>query len=314
MKRIFILSAAVAALLTLTGCHDNTELGNRALIQALAIDYDSAEKYHVSAMLFSSTGSGGGTIDASQENVIRVTGEGKTLSGAIDNISLADGKRIYMSETKLLILGSGFEKTSALDAIRTLYFDMRCSLNMPVCCVESGARAEDICGLQFTEGITAADKPLSLIENAERMGIFPKATLLDLLADSANEKTSLLPMMKIEKNGSGMTAADDGKTAVLCGSRYFSNGTLNNSFGETETAALMLLSNRSNRITLNYLYGGEERTCEAYGRKINDEPFLERSVRHVTAKFRTRGGGRLYEEDRKAALGALTELLTVISE
>ena len=311
MKRIYVVMIAAAALL-LTGCHDSTELGSRALIQALAIDYDG--NYHVNAMLFSSSGSGGNTIDASQENVIRVMGEGETLSGAIDNISLADGKRIYMSETKLLILGSGFEKANALDAIRTLYFDMRCSLNMPVCCVESGERAEDIGDLQFTEGITAADKPLSLIENANRMGISPKTTLLDLLADSSGNKASLLPMLTITKNGSGMTTSDDGKTAALSGSRYFDGGVLKDTFNSTETAALMLLSDKSNKITLNYLYGDAERTCEAYGIKITDDPYFERSVRRVSAKFRTRGGGKLSEEERRAALSALTELLAVIRD
>lgn len=309
MKKLSILSV-FAALLMLTGCYDSTELGSRALIQALAIDYDG--KYRVSAMLFSSSGSGGDTIDASQENIIRVTGESETLSGAIDNISLVDGKRIYMSETKLLILGSGFEKASALDAIKTLYFDMRCSLNMPVCCVESGERAEDIGSLHFTEGITSADKLLSLIENGDRMGISPKTTLLDLLADSEGEKSSLLPMLAVTKNGSGMTPDDDGKTAVLSGSRYFTDGTLSGEFNETETAAIMLLSDRSHKITLNYLYGDEERTCEAYGIKITDDPYLERSIRRVSAKFRTRGGGKLSEEERRAALNALTELLMVI--
>lgn len=306
MKKICMLLAA-AALLTFTGCTDSTELGNRAIIQAAAIDYNG--KYHVSAMLFSSGGSGGDTIDASQENVIRVTGEGETLAGAIDNISLVDGKRIYMSETKLLILGSGFEKANALDALETLYFDMRCSLNMPVCCVGSGESAEDIGRLKFTEGMTAADKPLSLIENAYRMGVSPKTTLLDLLADSAGNKVSLLPMFTITENGSGMTASDDGKTAVLSGSRYFNGGLLSDTFDETETAALMLLSEKSHKITLNYLYGDAERTCEAYSIKITDDPGLGKSVRHVSAKFRTRVGGKLSEKERKAALEALTKMI-----
>ena len=310
MKKLFML-LVIAMLLTLTGCYDSTELGSRALIQAMAIDYDG--KYHVSAMLFSSSGSGGDTIDASQENVIRVTGEGETLSESIDNISLIGGKRIYMSETKLLILGSGFEKANALDAIETLYFDMRCSLNMPVCCVGSGERAEDIGSLHFTEGITSADKLLSLIENGDRMGVSPKTTLLDLLADSAGGKSSLLPMLSIAENGSGMTSSDDGKTAVLSGSRYFTDGTLSGSFDGTETAALMLLSERSRKITLNYLYGDEERTCEAYGIKITDDPFSERSVRRVSAKFRTRGGGKLAEEERRAALSALIGLLSTVN-
>ena len=312
MKKLCMMLLVIAALLTFTGCYDSTELGSRALIQALAIDYDG--KYHVNAMLFSSSGSGGDTIDASQENVIRVTGEGETLSEAIDNISLIDGKRIYMSETKLLILGSGFEKANALDAVRTLYFDMRCSLNMPVCCVGSGERAEDIGSMHFTEGITSADKLLSLIENGDRMGVSPKTTLLDLLADSADGKSSLLPMLAVTKNGNGMTASDDGKTAVLGGSRYFTDGVLSGSFDETETAALMLLSERSRKITLNYLVGDEERTCEAYGIRITEDPYPARSVMRVSAKFRTRGGGKLSEEERRAALGALIELISAIKD
>lgn len=306
MKKIIALTT-LAGILFLSGCTDATELGNRAIIQAAAIDYDG--KYHVTAMLFSSSGSGGDTIDASQENVIRVAGKGETLAAAIDDISLIDGKRIYMSETKLLILGSGFERTDALDALKTLYFDMRCSLNMPVCCVKSKENASDILNIKFTEGMTAADKPLSLIENAFEMGVSPKTTLLDLLADSAGRRTSLLPLLSITENGSGMTTDDNGTTAVLSGSRYFTNGVLCGEFDAEKTSALMILSERSHCITLNYLYNDEERTCEAYNITVSDDPEHGDSVKRITAKFRTRNGGSLSSEERKAALSALTSAI-----
>lgn len=314
MKMLRIM-LAILGLIALTGCADATELGDRAIIQAAAVDYDG--KYRVCAMLFSSSGSGGDTIDASQENVIRVKGEGETLAAAIDDISLVDGKRIYMSETKLLILGSGFEEVNADSALRSLYLDLRCSLNMPVCCVESGALAEDIAALQFTEGITSADKPLSLIENANNMGVSPKTTLLDLLADSEGGKSSLLPMLTITENGSGMTASDDkendGKTAVLSGSRYYENGTLGEALTTRATAALMLTTKRSNKTTLNFKCGGEEMTCEAYGIKITDDPLIGEGVLRVSAKFKTRGGGRLNEQERRAALNELVELIQTTS-
>lgn len=307
MKRIILLLSALLAMTALTGCSDSTELGDRAIIQAAAIDYDG--KYHVSAMLFSSSGSGGNTIDASQENVIRVNGEGETLAEAIDDISLTDGKRIYMSETKLLILGSGFEEVNAVDVLKTLYYDMRCSLNMPVCCASRGTKAEDISDLQFTEGITSAEKPLSLIENGNRMGVSPKTTLLDLLADNEGGRVSILPALGVTENGSGMTAADDGKTAVLSGSRYFEGGVLKDTLNEDETAAVMLISGRSNKIMLNYRSGSSEKTCEAYCIKIADDLSRGMNVRRVSAKFRTRNGGRLSESDRKAALNALVEIV-----
>lgn len=305
MKKLFALITLIT--LTITGCSDSTELGGRAIIQAAAVDYDG--QYHVTAMLFSSGGSGGDTIDASQENVIRVSGDGDTLSQAIDGISLIDGKRIYMCETKLLILGSGFKNKNALDAIKTLYYDLRCSLNMPVCCVENGQSAEDIVNLQFTEGITSADKPLSLIENAYRMGVSPKTTMLDLLADSAAKKDTLLPMFTITENGMGVTASDNGKTAVLSGSRYLSNGLLQDGYNETETAALMLITGKSNKITLNYLSDNMEKTCEAYCIKVTTEPDIGENIHRVSAKFRTRGGGMLSESERKAAITELTKLV-----
>ncbi|MCI5578135.1 MAG: hypothetical protein MR364_01360 [Oscillospiraceae bacterium] len=305
MKKLFALITLIT--LTITGCSDSTELGGRAIIQAAAVDYDG--QYHVTAMLFSSGGSGGNTIDASQENVIRVSGDGDTLSQAIDSISLIDGKRIYMCETKLLILGSGFKNKNALDAIKTLYYDLRCSLNMPVCCVDNGESAEGIVNLQFTEGITSADKPLSLIENAYRMGVSPKTTLLDMLADSACNRDTLLPMFSIIENGSGVTVSDDNKTAVLSGSRYFSNGILREPFDKTKTAALMLITGKSNKITLNYHSDNTEKTCEAYCIKVTTEPGIGENIHRVSAKFRTRNGGMLSESERKAAISELAELI-----
>lgn len=301
MKKILLI---ITAALLLSGCSDATELGDRAIIQAAAIDFDGS--YHVSALLFSSGGSGGDTIDASQENVIKVSGDGKTLSEAIDSISLVDGKKLYMAETKLLILGSGFEKTSAADALSTLYFDMRCSLNMPVCCARNAGSLTD---LQFTEGITSAEKPLALIENAYRMGISPKTTLLDLLADIKGGRSSLIPQLVLTQNGRGMTTSKDGETAVLSGSRILKDGLLSGRRNEIETAALMLITGRSDKITLNYIYDGTEKTCEAYGIKINTASPSDGGAVRVSAKFRTRSGGQLEAEERKAALNTLSEII-----
>lgn len=302
MKKLVLITACLTLL---TGCEaDMTELGNRAVIQAAAIDFNG--NYQVSALLFSGGGSGGDTIDASRENVIKVSGEGETLSEAIDNISLIDGKKLYMAETKLLILGSGFEKVSAADALETLYFDMRCSLNMPVCCAES---AEFLTDLQFTEGITSAEKPLMLIENAHRMGVSPKTTLLDLLSDSVSGRASLLPRLAPVRNGRGMTSSEDGKTAVLNGSRHMKSGKLNGYYDAGETAALMLMSKKSDKIMLNYLHNDTEQTCEAYSVRVIPDGKNWR----VSAKFRTRNGGGLSESEQRAALSALTELISTVA-
>lgn len=305
MKRLLFLTAVIFSALMLTGCSDSTELGSRAVIQAIAVDYDNG--YKISALMFSSGGSGGNTIDASQDNVIKVEGEGKTLSEAIDNISLVDGKRIYMCETKLLVLGKGFERIDVSDALNTLYYDLRCSLNMPVCCADDPDLLTD---LQFTEGITSAEKPLSIIENAYEMGASPKTMLLDLLADRAAGRSSLIPGFSQTKNGRGMTKGNEGNTAVLSGSRSISDGRLAGRYDRAETAGLMLINGLSDKIRLNYRHDGIEKTCEAYSVKVKTDglPSQNGGVK-VSAKFRTRNGSSLSEEERLSALEALNAIV-----
>ena len=61
---------------------------------------------------------------------------------------------------RILQLLQGGEKCACIltDALGMLYSEMKCSLNMPVCCADN---AEEITELHFTEGITSAEKPVS---------------------------------------------------------------------------------------------------------------------------------------------------------
>lgn len=163
MRKFLLLFAG--ALMLLSGC-STSEIGERAIIQAAAVDYDG--EYIVSALLFSSGGGSGELVNAADENVIKVTGRGSTFSEAVDDISLVDGKEIFMSENRLLILGAGFVETDFTPALETLSRDMRCSLNMLVCTADD---PEILTDLHFKEGLTAAEKPVSMIENAYSSGL-----------------------------------------------------------------------------------------------------------------------------------------------
>lgn len=185
MRKFLLLFAG--ALMLLSGC-STSEIGERAIIQAAAVDYDG--EYIVSALLFSSGGGSGELVNAADENVIKVTGRGSTFSEAVDDISLVDGKEIFMSENRLLILGAGFVETDFTPALETLSRDMRCSLNMLVCTADD---PEILTDLHFKEGLTAAEKPVSMIENAYSFGSSPRAYLLDLLNDAAAGRETLLP-------------------------------------------------------------------------------------------------------------------------
>lgn len=297
MSRIIINSVLFAALITLLcGCSDTTELGNRAIIQAVAIDYDG--EYNVSALLFSS----GGELDPTQDNAIKVSGSGKTIGEAIDRISLADGKRLYLSETKLLILGGGFDKASVMPALNTLYYDLKCSLNMPVCCAES---AEMLTDMRFFEGMTSAEKPLSMLENASDLGVSPSTTLLDLLADNAANRPTLIPLFIPDKNGRGMT--ESGDTIALAGTRCLKNGMLSENYSQNETVSLLISQNKVKTLSLNFSMGDIEKTCLAYD--IRSEAAANGSIYRISARFKSKNGSPLTDEEEAAALNELSKIL-----
>ncbi len=301
MKKL-LTAAVMAATTLLSGCADITELGDRAIVQLAAIDHDGSE-YKLSALLFSAGGSGG-TIDVTQDNVIKVTGSGATLGEAIQQLSLADGKDIYMSEVKVIVLGSGFEQENALSALTMLYRDMKCSLSTPVCCSE---KAELLTDLEFTEGITAAEKPYSMIRNAELMGTSQETTLLDILAGSEAGRPVLLPSFAEGKNGSGMTTDKEGRTALLNGSRFIYDGHLTGFADSEQTTGYLLLTGLADRIALSYTDGESEFRCEAYNiaaRLVSPDKV------EVSADYRSTGGAPLTQWQERLASQKLHEIVS----
>lgn len=285
MKKLVII-AAIAFFCC--GCTDSTELGERAIVQLAAIDCDSGG-YTLSALLFSSSGE----IDAAQSNVIKVTGSGSTIGEAVEQLSLADGREVYMSEAKLLVLGGGFRQTDAASALAMLNRDMRCSLNTPVCFCEN---AELLADLEFTEGITSAQKPVNMIENACLSGVSPKATILDILSDNQGGRATLIPCFTEAENGRGITSSEDGKTAVLNGGIFISGGSLSRQINAAETAGYMLLSGKADSARLDITVNGKEYACEAYNIRV----FKQDGKPAVTASFRSRTGGSLSPQQLEA--------------
>lgn len=290
--RRFFAAAALIFTLALSGCADMTELGDRAIIQAAALDYDNGV-FRVSALMFSG-GGGSERIDSSQDNVIKVSGEGGTVGAAIENISQIDGKRVYMSEAKLLIFGAGFEQADIISALDMLYFERRCSLNMPVCFAES---AEMLTDIRFTEGITAAEKPVSMIENAHSAGASPKTTVFDILCDNTAGRSSYIPMFCESFNGYGMSDDENGRTAVLCGSAKIVGGRIAGTADLKQTIGLMLLSGETDSLPLNFFANGAECACEANGIAVE----LNDSEVSFSARFRWLSGAPLSDSEQKAA-------------
>ena len=145
-----------------------------------------------------------------------------------------------------------------------------------------------------------------MIENANRAGISPKADLLTLLNNSAVGRESMIPLFSPEQNGFGLTADEEGLTAVLTGARVLSGGRLTSRLDSESTAGAMLLSGDSDRVPLTFSHGGREHSCEAYCIKIQR---LDSGEVQVSARLRRRNGESLPEELREAAMMKLDSII-----
>ncbi len=298
-----IIPILLSAMTLLSGCTAATELSERAIIQAAAVDYSNGE-YTVNALLFSGGGKDG--LDVSQDNVIKVSGSGATFTEAVKQISLVCGKEIYMAENKLLIVGYGFERQSLTSLINTMYTDMRCSLNMPVCCAES---AEMLADIRFKEGVTSAEKPAAMLRNAYNIGTSAYTTLLDILKDNEGGRATLIPIFEETENGSGLTTDKEGKTAVISGSRYIYNGRLYGNMDMQQTQGLLLILGERDRCYFSFTIGDTEHSCEAYSVRVDIVNGMDGRKAAVTAKFRYENGSALTGEALGAAERALYNIV-----
>ena len=115
MTKIFRTAAVlVSALLTLglCGCANYIDLADRAIVQAIGIDYLPDKKaYRISMQYFNQSSEGGqNQIDKTQDNVLKSVGEGDNVFSAAKNASLLTGKDLLISENRLFIIGKELRK------------------------------------------------------------------------------------------------------------------------------------------------------------------------------------------------------------
>ena len=82
--------------LLFSGCIKIVNLQDRAIVQGVGVDYEDGQ-YLVTMQIFSSDGSGGQTIiDSSKQNAKVITCRGKTISEAVEDTSISQGKDFFL--------------------------------------------------------------------------------------------------------------------------------------------------------------------------------------------------------------------------
>lgn len=261
MMKIF-RTAAVAVLavftLSLCGCVNYVDLADRAIVQAIGIDYLPDRKvYRISMQYFNQSSEGGqNQIDKTQDNVLKSVGEGDNVFSAAKNASLLTGKDLLLSENRLIIIGRELRK---YDLEQTMEFFIGNFHSHPQAYVAAAENtAEELLDIRFKEGSTSSQRLSDLIRNAASEGrcvySYPYRVMTILCTGT---RSAFLPLLKtaelktdvtIPKEGDdsgksgGEEQSEDGETTIILdGGVIFKDGVeLSQVNADTSTAVFFM--------------------------------------------------------------------------
>ncbi len=210
MKRINI-ALLLAALLcvALCGCVRYSELSDRAIVQALGIDYLPDKKiYRISMQYFAQSAEGGkNQIDKTQPNVLKSVGEGDSVLTAAKNASVMSGKDLLLSENRLIIIG---KELCNYDLNRTLEFFIANYHSHPQTYVVAAENtAEELIDIRFKEGYVSSRHITGLLENAKDEGKMPSRISYQLMTNLYSSGSAFLPQLAISKQKTDSTVPSE---------------------------------------------------------------------------------------------------------
>jgi len=192
MKKLKLILCCAAALLC-CGCMPNTQLEERAIVQAVGVDFFEDE-YHLTLQLFDS---GGTTENAGGSDAYQLAqGSGPSLTQAIQQLAQS-GKEVYLGSCQVLVLGS-----RAMPKLRDVldYFNSRPQTRATMMVCSTDGTAADV--LNIADG-KAKPSPAVLCEQELRLGEeekrLPACRLLNILsALETDGYDGVLPLLGVE--------------------------------------------------------------------------------------------------------------------
>jgi len=258
--RIVRLLTVVVFLVLLCGCIPSVELNQRAIVQAIGIDIEK-EGYRVTFQIFSPEGGGDSGVDASKQNAKVISAEGKTISDAIQNATLQQGKKIFYGHNRLLIIGEETAKRGVREILPFFNNGYQSRPNTDVMIAEGTAEA--VLTANITQGIVPAESLQNMIENHTENGSVLQTRLLDVIEAVYDEsKTVAIPKIKPTEEAKASMAQEENKEEkveptqlmIMDGTAILKSEKLVGYLNESETRGLLWLTGKVHQTLVVFPY------------------------------------------------------------
>lgn len=194
-----------------SGCARYVELSERAIVEAIGVDYIPDKRlYRLSMQYFYQSSEGGqNQIDKTQPNVLKAIGEGKDIMQAARNASLLIGKDLLLSENRIIILGADAVKLPLDTTVEFFISNFHSHPQSYICATDS--KAEDIIDIRFKDGYASPQHLVKLIENAADKGLLPNSHAYEIMTElQGASKSALLPFLTIAELPTDGTIPQEG--------------------------------------------------------------------------------------------------------
>ena len=303
--------------LLLSGCIKIVNLQDRAIVQGVGVDYEDGQ-YLVTMQIFSSDGSGGQTIiDSSKQNAKVITCLGKTISEAVEDTAISQGKEFFLGHNRLVILGEGARKLPLSESLSYFINTMDSRADVNVLLAEN--TASEVLNADINQGILPALTIEKTVQNADDSGKISEVLLIDVLRSLATEhQSALIPVIAVaggEDAAHGMDESKKLKNIELTGMAVFSDGFYQGTLDESETRGMMFLRDEIQKTVYSVFNEDfKEISVELYRSNTKIVPHIERDDLQFTVKINADGmvqekvleaGKRFDEESLKRVEAAI---------
>lgn len=202
-RRCFAFLLILCCPLTFSGCLSPVQLNERAIVQAVGLDWADGQ-IRATFQIFAPSGNGG--ISASADNARIITADGPTISEAVQNATLTQGKQLFVGHSRIIIIGRALAEQGLAQPLS--YFSANAWSRSSIHLALAENTAEEILSAKINQGILPADTLEAITENAAENGFVQNIQLYEFLG--ALEDGHEAPVLPVLRQKSGPDTGNQG--------------------------------------------------------------------------------------------------------
>lgn len=200
--KIYLLLFALLAAVLFSSFGSSMNITERALVHAMGIDPGENGGFKVTMQVFKTSGAGSDTpVDVSQPNVEIITGEGETISSAIEDARNQMGKDIFLGHLQLICFNPEIDFSNPDELFQFALKDKNIYLGVDLCLSET--TAEEVMNAQMTRGTTSAEAMKQVLEMNIKNSSTLKCEIIDMMSTINTPQNILIPVMSVQQEEQG---------------------------------------------------------------------------------------------------------------